>query len=100
MSEQEQYIAIGRLVSERSDVKSQRALLQDEIRQRGEKLSALAIHLARIDSPERLAFASDALNDLTAAGGLDRLKAIVADYRVLTQRAGELNATLRAAGIE
>lgn len=100
MSNEEQQAMIGRLVMERAEANRKRALLDQELKRYPGKLNSLAADLSRTDSHERMAQAINTLDGLIAAGGLDRLKEIVGEYRTLTQQVTDLSQTLRNAGAE
>ena len=100
MSTDEQVAAIGRLILERTDANRQRALLADEIKKWGIKISNLSGNIHNPEDPAKLIRSIEVIDGLIGSGGLDRLQTITSEYRVLSQRVSDIGVTLRNAGAE
>lgn len=102
MSTEEQDMAIGRLVRERTEANRQLALLRDEIGKWSTKASNLYGYLSTIvkDEPTKTMRCLEIIDGLISAGGLDRLKALLSEQQTLSQRVAEVGVTLRNSGAE
>jgi len=99
MSTDEQHAAIGKLVSERADVRRQVALLSLEICDAGKILANAANHFkAEHLSSLGITIGMGKLDDLK--GGWDRLKLAATECSALMDRESEITRSLRAAGTE
>jgi hypothetical protein len=99
MSSDEQFIAIGRMTTERADVRRQIALLAREIQDAGKTLYEGGTHLMRAN-PDVQEMEKGVIQLQQIRGGLERILAAVADYKRLVQRQVELSTSLRDAGAE
>ena len=102
MSSEEQDAAIGRLIRERTDANKERALVQNEISKLSTKVDNLwgGLRCAFRDDPMRLGGCLEIVDAMIAAGGLDRLKALLSEQAQLSQRISGISETLKKAGAE
>jgi hypothetical protein len=100
MSTDEQMAAIGRLIVERTEANRQCALLADEIKKWGIKISNLSGNIQSPEDPAKLIRSIELIDGLIGSGGLDRLQTITSEYRNLHQRVSDIGQTLRNAGAE
>lgn len=101
MSHEEQAATVGRLVLERADINRQCSLLFNEIQEWGTRVGKLSGDLSRYQSPSKNVDESIGLVDgMIAAGGADRLRKILDEYRAFGQKVADISQTLRNAGAE
>ena len=99
MSSDEQFLAIGKLVSERSQKRRESALLAQEIHDTGKEVYRIGLLLERPDMHLIIdGTVLTAVDQLIDKGGLDKLKRVIVEYRQLQARISEVSASLSQAG--
>lgn len=101
MSDEEQYLAIGRMVKERKEVREKLALRTHEVGETAKHLKSSVdglIYLSPSMSP--LDKAISGIMSFQSAGGMDAFLAAVEDVKALRLREQELNDILKKAGAE
>jgi hypothetical protein len=99
MSQDEQMVAIGKLVTERAAARRELALLARRIKDAGSSMSYLGNVLAR-DSARDLNEVTRGVDRLVSLGGLDGINKDVRDHQAIERRIAELSNSLKEAGAE
>jgi hypothetical protein len=99
MSTDEQFAAIGKMVSERADIRRQLALLSQELRDAGKILGDASQHF-RTEHISSTGLITGIGKLESVNGGWDRLKIAATECSLLMDREAEITRSLRAAGGE
>jgi len=101
VSTEEQYLAIGKITSERAAARRQATLLRQEIKDTGDAMRITGSFMTgEFKSLPEIDKAATLVRELAGRGGLDRLAEAMEEYRGFRVRDEELSASLREAGGE
>ena len=95
MSDEEQYVILGRMATERATLKKQCAILRHELETAGEQMERVSVQLRGLGSGNHGQVAAS-LNGLN----VQKIKTDLTEFMAVSVRLSQLTIAMRDAGIE